>query len=374
MTAKRGSGAVVTAPLTHTIPILSLYRRSRYRAGLAVAAALVIAGCSKPQAEVGPAAATARLISVVTAEAVVKPIGIEIEAVGTAHANESVEITSKTSNVITAIRFAEGEEVKRGQILVELDADEVRAELAEAQAALADARSQYERSRELRASQVISAAQLEQAEAALNANLARVAAAEARLADTVIRAPFDGRTGFRRVSVGSYVSPGTVITTLDDTSRIKLDFTVPETYLYVLRRGLPITATTSGLPGRVFNGEVTNLDSRVDPVTRSIAVRAELPNEEGLLRAGMFMTVRLEGDVVPALVVPEEAIVPERGRTYVFVVANDRAYLREVRTGKRRPGEVEIVAGLAEGERVVIEGTQNLRDGDAVQVTGHNPT
>src|SRR5690606_7889961 len=328
----------------------------------------------KPQAELGPPTTMTRVVSVVTTEAVVKPIGIEIEAVGTARANESVEITSKTSNVITAIRFAEGEEVARGAVLVELDADEVRAELAEAQAALADARSQYERSRELRAGRVISPAQLAQAGRARAATVARVAAAEARLADTVIRAPFAGRTGFRRVSVGSYVSAGTVITTLDDTSRIKLDFTVPETYLYLLRRGLPITATTSGLPGREFHGEVTNLDSRVDPVTRSIAVRAELPNEEGLLRAGMFMTVRLEGDVVPALVVPEEAIVPERGRTYVFVVANDRAYRREVRTGKRRPGEVEIVAGLAEGDRVVIEGTQNLRDGDAVQVSGHNPT
>src|SRR5690606_26513683 len=146
----------------------------------------------------GPPAASAGSIAVVTSDAVVKPLGLEIEAVGTARANESVEVTSKTSNVITAIRFAEGEEVGRGDILVELDDDEVQAELAEARAALVDARSQFERNRELRESQVISAAQLEQAEAALNGNLARVAAAEARLADTVIRAPFDGRTGFRR--------------------------------------------------------------------------------------------------------------------------------------------------------------------------------
>ena len=170
------------------------------------------------------------------------------------------------------------------------------------------------------------------------------------------------------------MSPGTVITTLDDTSRIKLDFTLPETYLYLLRRGLAISASTSGLPGRKFTGEVTNLDSRVDPVTRSIPVRAELPNDDGLLRAGMFMTVRVEGDVVPALVVPEEAIVPEQGRTYVFVVANERAERREVRIGKRRPGEVEVTDALAEGERVVVEGTQNLRDGDEVHVTSHNPT
>jgi membrane fusion protein, multidrug efflux system len=350
------------------------HRLVAWRAGFAALCAVAAVACSKPQAELSPPAASTGSVSVVTADAVVKPLGIEIEAVGTAGANESVEITSKTSNVITAIRFAEGEEVAVGDILIELDDDESQADLAEAEAALADARSQYERSRELRQSQVISAARLEQAEAALNGNLARVAAARARLADTVIRAPFDGRTGFRRVSVGSYVSPGTVITTLDDTSRIKLDFTVPETYLYLLRRGLPIAASTTGLPGREFTGEVTNLDSRVDPVTRSIPVRAELPNDDGVLRAGMFMTVRVEGDVVPALVVPEEAIVPEQGRTYVFVVANERADRRDVRIGKRRPGEVEVTEGLAAGERVVVEGTQNLRHGDAVHVTSHNST
>jgi len=170
------------------------------------------------------------------------------------------------------------------------------------------------------------------------------------------------------------VSPGTVITTLDDTSRIKLDFTISETYLYLLRLGLPITATASGLPGRSFEGEITRIDSRVDPVTRSIAVRAELPNEEGLLRPGMFMTVTLQGDVRPTLVVPEEAIVPEQGRVYVFAVHGERAVRREVQVGKRQPGKVEIVEGLAEGEVVVVEGTQNLRDGTRVQEVGRRPT
>ena len=301
-------------------------------------------------------------------------MALEIEAVGTTHANESVEVTSKASNVVTAIHFDEGSEVKRGDILVQMDDAQARAALAEAQAALADSENQYKRSRELVASQALSVAQLDQIEAALKGAQARVAAAEARLADTVIRAAFDGRTGFRHVSVGSFVSPGTVITTLDDISRIKLDFTVPETYLYLLRRGLPITARTAGLPGRTFEGEVTNLDSRVDPVTRSITVRAELPNPDGALRAGMFMTVTLQGDLAPALIVPEEAIVPEQGRTYVFAVVGDVVERREVRIGKRRPGEVEIVAGLSEGERVVVEGTQNLRDGSRVQEAARTPS
>jgi membrane fusion protein (multidrug efflux system) len=190
--------------------------------------------------------------------------------------------------------------------------------------------------------------------------------AKARLADTIIRASFDGKTGFRRVSIGSLVSPGTVITTLDDTSLIKLDFTVAETFLYALEKGLPVTAGTAGLPGREFSGKVSQIDSRVDPVTRSIAVRAELPNPKGELRPGMFMTVKLQGEVSPALLVPESAIVPEQGNVFVFVVENGEATRRAVKLGKRRPGVVEVVEGLKEHERVVIEGTQNLRDGGPV--------
>lgn len=336
--------------------------------------AALVAGCSDPDIEpetavgqpsLGTAAGSA--VAVTTVPAVVQPLGIDVEAVGTARANESVVITSKTSNVVTAIHFEEGQFVRKGQLLVELDSAEVRAELAEAEAALAESESNYKRSRELLHTQALSQAQFDQLEATLKANRARVAAAKARLSDTVIRAPFSGRTGLRQVSVGSFVAPGTVITTLDDTSVIKLDFTVPQTYLYALRQGLPIEARTSGLPGRVFEGRVTTLDSRIDPVTRAITVRAELPNEDGLLRPGMFMSVRLQADVTSALLVPEAAIVPEQGRLFVFVVRDGVATRREVRIGRRRPGEVEITEGLSENEKVIVEGTQKVRDNMVVQ-------
>jgi membrane fusion protein (multidrug efflux system) len=303
---------------------------------------------------------------VATAVAVVKPLGLDIEAVGTARANEAVEVTSKTSNLVTAIRFREGDQVKAGQVLVELDSAEARATLAEAEAALADSERQYARSRDLAATQALSVSSLDQIEATLKANRARVEAARARLADTTIRAGFDGRTGFRRVSVGSVVNAGTVITTLDDTSVIKLDFTVPDTYVFALRPGLTVTASTAGLRGRKFEGKITNLDSRVDPVTRSLYVRAEIPNPDGAIRPGMFMNVTLQADVLPALIVPEAAIVPEQGRAYVFVVDGDVAHRREVSLGRRKPGEVEILSGIEAGVRVVVEGTQNLRDGAKV--------
>jgi membrane fusion protein (multidrug efflux system) len=303
---------------------------------------------------------------VATAVTVTKPLGLEIEAVGTARANEAAEVTSKSSNLVTAIRFREGEQVKAGEVLVELDSAEARAALAEAEATLADSERQYARSRDLAASQALSASNLDQIEATLKANRARVEAARARLADTTIRAGFAGRTGFRRVSVGSLVSPGTVITTLDDSSIIKLDFTVPESYLFALRPGLPVTAATAGLRGRKFDGKISNIDSRVDPTTRSLFVRAEIPNPDGAIRPGMFMTVSLQADVLPALVVPEAAIVPEQGRAYVFAVEGNVAQRREVTLGRRKPGEVEVLSGINEGERVVIEGTQNLQHGAKV--------
>jgi membrane fusion protein (multidrug efflux system) len=325
------------------------------------------AACSGPDASNGEGPAADERVSVVTAVAVMKPLGLQIEAVGTAHANESVEVTSKASNTVTAIRFEEGERVRRGAVLVELDGAEARAALAEAEAALAESQNQFNRSRDLYTRQALSISQLDLLEATLKGNLARVDIAKARLDDTVIRASFDGRTGFRRVSVGSLVNPGSVITTLDDTSIINLDFTVPEIHLYAVTRGLPVIARTAGLPGREFRGKVTNLDSRVDPVTRSIIVRAEIPNQDAVLRPGMFMTVTLQGEVAPALLVPEAAIVPEQGKTYVFVVRDGVVDQRAVQLGKRRPGEVEVVAGLAENEHVVVEGTQNIRDGSSVQ-------
>lgn len=342
--------------------------RARLYGAAFICALAPLVGCEKTQvAGANPSGGVPATITVVTAVARREPMGIAIEAVGTTRANESVEVTSKASNTVVAIRFNESEDIERGAVLVQMDDAGAQADLAVAQAALVRSRSQYDRSKDLASRQALSASDLEQVEATMKADAARVTAAQVRVEDTVIRASFSGRTGFRQVSVGSLVNPGTVITTLDDIRVMKLDFTVPETYLFVLRRGLPVTGSATGLPGRKFEGQVTNIESRVDPITRSIIVRAELPNPDRVLRQGMFMTVSLQGDVAPTLLVPEEAIVPERGRTYVFVVANGVAQRREVRTGKRRPGDVEIVEGIAENERVVVEGTQNIRDGTNVQ-------
>ena len=306
---------------------------------------------------------------VIVAEAVMQPFPLSAEALGNARANEAVDIRPEITAAITRILFEEGQSVSKGDILLELENSEPLADLAAARAALVDSESQYRRSAELFKTKVVSASQLEQLEARRDADLAAVRAAESRLAHTVIRAPFDGQLGLRRVSMGSIVSPSTVITTLDDTSQIKLDFDVPEVFLARLERGLTVTAHSAAWPDLEFHGEVISIDTRVDPVSRTITVRALVPNESSRLRAGMFLTVSLLKEDVVSLLIPEQALIPERSKQFVFVINDqDLVERREVITGRRRPGQVEVLEGLSPGELVVTEGTQSARPGQPVRI------
>jgi len=307
--------------------------------------------------------------NVITARVRESDFAAAVEALGTAKANEAIDIVAKVSNRVTAIHFREGQYVKQGDVLVELDADEARADLAVAEAALGDSRSQTNRARELALTKALSAQQVEQLEATLRANEARVAASRARLNELIIRAPFGGRVGLRNASVGGLVGPGTVITTLDDISVMKLDFSVPETYLATLQSGLAIEAKSAAYAGETFRGRVISIGSRVDAVTRSVVVRAQVPNREGKLKPGMFMTVRLMHGGGKTLVLPEQALVPERDKQFVFGVRDGKAHKTEIVVGRRRPGEVEVLQGLSSGDVVIIEGTQKVRDGIAVRVT-----
>jgi len=297
-----------------------------------------------------------------------QPFGGVLEAVGSARANEAVDITAKNSNRIMAIRFREGQQVRQGEVLVEFDSEQAHATLAEAEAALQDAQRQFKRSRDLFVTKALSEAQLDQINATVSANEARVAGARSQLNDTIIRAPFGGRIGLRNVSIGSFVNPGTVITTLDDTSRIKVDFSVPEVFLASLAEGLEIKARTSAYPATEFVGKVLTVGSRLDPVSRAVMVRGQIDNRDGRLKPGMLMTVKVDRPEQPALLVPEQALVPEGERKFVFAVRQGKAAKVEVETGRRRPGQVEIVTGLVAGDMVVVEGTQKVRDGGAVKV------
>jgi len=307
--------------------------------------------------------------SVVVDQAQVKSFPLSAEALGNARANESVDIRPKITATLTEILFDEGQEVEAGEVLVKLDNLEQVADLAAAQAALVDTEASYKRSSELFRTNVVAKSQLLQDEAKKIADEAMVSVAQKRLADTVVRAPFAGRIGLRRVSIGSLLGPGTIITTIDDTHVIKIDFDLPEIYLSRLEPGLKVIAHSAAYPDYDFTGEVSSVDTRVDPVSRTIRVRSVMQNDDGHLRPGMFLTVNLLNDTVEALIIPERALIPERSVQYVFVVGDDQlAEKRTVEIGRRRPGEVEILSGLSAGENVIVDGTQKARDGRAVKI------
>jgi membrane fusion protein (multidrug efflux system) len=274
---------------------------------------------------------------VVTERIELRPLVDEIEALGTAKANESVEIRPRVSSLVTRIRFEEGQFVEQGDLLLELENSEIVAGLALAEASLSESR-----------------------------------AARAKLRNTLVRAPFSGRIGLRRVSPGSFVDTDTVITTLDDVSVIKLDFSVPETFVNVVSKDMKIVAHSLVFPDREFSGTVASIDTRLDPVSRAVEVRAEIPNEDGLLKPGMFMTVDLQRDRGDVLLTPEQSIVPEGTRQFVFVVTDGIAEKRQVQLGRRIPGYVVVSNGLAAGETVITEGTHKVRDGAQVESFDEN--
>ena len=306
---------------------------------------------------------------VIVARAEIRSFPLSAEALGNARANESVDIRPKITATLTEILFEEGQEAQTGDVLVKLDNLEQVADLAAANAALVDSEASYNRSSELFKNNVVSKSQLLQDEARKIADEAMVSVAQKRLADTIVRAPFAGRIGLRRVSIGSLLGPGTVITTLDDTNVIKVDFDLPEVYLSRHAPGLTVRARSAAWPDQEFAGSVSTVDTRVDPVSRTIRVRSVMPNDNGYLRPGMFMTVTLLNESIEALVIPEQALIPERSVQYVYVVgANQLAERRVVTIGRRRPGEVEILDGLTQGELVIVDGTQKARDGKPVKI------
>jgi membrane fusion protein, multidrug efflux system len=302
------------------------------------------------------------------------------EAVGTVRAFESITVTAKSAGIVQAITFEEGQKARAGDVLVRLDDQERRADIEQAQAEIQRAaaardetRTRLDRAVALRRTgagteaQVADlTAQAKTLETAIASAEARLKAAQARLEDSVVRAPFAGRLGTRSVSLGAYISPGTRITTLDDLSRVRLDFAVPENLLGQLQPGQTVRATSAAYGRRAFEGKVSVIDPRVDPVTRTVRLTAEFPNADEALKPGMFLSVALTVSARDAVVVPEEAVVGEGLRHLVYVVKDNVAERRVVRIGQRQEARVEIVEGLQPGETIVIRGVQRVRPGAPV--------
>ncbi len=304
------------------------------------------------------------------------------EAVGTTRAFESVTLTAKVSGTVEKISFEEGQTVKAGDELIRLDVAERRADLEATRAAIATAKAQrdetnqkQQRALQLRQTGAGTEAQvadltlqLRTIETAIAAAEARERAAAARLDDLILRAPFDGRVGLRQVSLGALVDNRVPVTNLDDVSRMRLDFAVPETLVNRIKVGATVRSTSLAFPGRNFEGTVAVIDTRIDTVTRSAKLTAIIPNADSSLKPGMFMNVSLQiAARENALLAPEESVVAEGPRQIAFVVKEGKIERRVVTIGQRQDGKVEVLTGLAVGETIVVRGVQRIRQGQPVQ-------
>jgi membrane fusion protein (multidrug efflux system) len=265
------------------------------------------------------------------------------------------------------VNFEDGDYVEAGAVLIELTNREEEAALAEARANLDDAEAQLRRLEDLSARGLSAESELDVARSRAAATRARYNSVVARLSDRLIQAPFSGLLGFRQVSPGTMLSPNTAITSIDDISTIKLDFTVPESAVGTMTPGAKVIAKSVSFPGRDFEGTVRTVGSRVDPVTRAITVRAHVDNADRALRPGMLLTVAVLTAEHEALVVPEGAVFQVQNRAYVYRVDGDVVRQQEIDVGGRRFGVVEVLGGLDEGDAIVVEGIVKLRDGARVR-------
>jgi membrane fusion protein (multidrug efflux system) len=297
-----------------------------------------------------------------------------ITTVGSLRSDESVTVRPEVAGRIAAINFQEGQRVAKGVVLVRLDPTINEAEVQQARANLKLARSKYERAVDLAKSNFISGQARDEAENNLRVAEAALALVEARLAKTEIKAPFAGVIGLRSVSVGDYVKEGADIVNLESIDPLKVDFRVPEVYLRQVKVGQALQVALDAFPGKTFEGRVYAVNPLLDAAGRAVVIRAQVKNADASLRPGMFARVRLiTSEAADALVVPEQALVPQGTEQFVFKVADGRAVRAKVEVGQRREAMAEVLSGLSAGDVVVVAGHQRLRDGVPVTVKGGDP-
>lgn len=338
--------------------------RSGARIALLALLLPLLASCGKDEAEARDGAAVSRPIPVTTLVLQPSAWNDNLQAIGTVKARESVTLTSKVSEVVQDVHFESGDEVRAGAPLITLRGDSQQAALVAAQATYAEADQLYKRQVSLADRQLVARASLDTQKSIRDAALARVQQMRSDIGDRSVRAPFAGVLGIRQVSPGALITPTTVIATLDDVSRVFVDFQIPEAALASLQNGSQVAGTSTAYPGREFTGNVSNVDARIDAATRAVNVRADFPNPDRALRPGMLVDVRLLLPQRQALVIPEIGVVQVGRDTFVYRVKPDSTVEQvKIATGVRRDGEVEIAQGLRPGDRIVVEGTGKLRIG-----------
>jgi len=353
-----------------------------------VTAALTAAGCnSKNDAAAGQKPDAAKPAAQPAAQAA-KPMGLpvkavpvkvgkvsdEVTAVGTLLAEESVIIRPEIDGRIVGLHFQEGQAVAAGTRLVSIDSTEYEAQAAAVRADLKTEEQRLVRTKELHQQNFISKDALDVQLGAVDRLKAHLAEAESRVAKTVIRAPFSGTVGLRMISPGAYVKAGADIVRLESIGTIKADFRIPELYMSKVRPNQEVVIRLDAYQGEDFRGRVYAVEPVVDERTRTVLMRARVPNKSNKLKPGMFVRVVVTMATRPdAIVVPEQALWPQGQDNFVFRVVDGKAALTKIAIGNRQPGEVEITQGLGPGDTVVTEGQIKLRDGAPVMVMGAPP-
>ncbi len=290
-----------------------------------------------------------------------------ITAVGSLRSDESVTLRPEVAGRVVAIGFEEGRPVTKNAVLVKLDPAINAAEVLQAKANLTLAKSKYDRAVDLQKQGFISGQARDEAENNLKVMEAAEALAAAHLAKTEIRAPFSGIIGLRSVSIGDYVKEGQDMVNLESIDPLKVDFRVPEVYLKQVQVGQTLEVSLDALPGKTYQGKVTAINPLVDAAGRAIVIRALVKNQDTALRPGMFARVKLlTKEALDALVLPEQALVPQGEDQYVFRVVDGKAVRTKVEVGQRRDSRVEILKGVAPGDTIVTAGQLKIRDGMAV--------
>lgn len=300
----------------------------------------------------------------------------DTQAVGNLRSRQSVVLRPEISGRITQLNFKDGDRVRKGQLLVQFDDQLPQAQVKQSQAELSIAQANHKRNQDLVAQNFISQRTVDESAANLEVAQAKLALAQVTAARLKILAPFDGMTGIRTVNPGDYLKDGADIVNVEDIEAVFVDFRLPERFLTKIKKGQSAAVDLDALPGRKFVAFVQAIDPLIDANGRSVGIRACIDNRGGTLRPGMFARVNaVFGVREKALVVPEEAIVPQGQKQFVIKVVDGRdkdsqiSQRTEVKVGIRRPGKVEILEGLVEGDVVIIAGQQRVqKDGMSVKV------
>ncbi len=309
---------------------------------------------------------------VITATAAKQNFSDVVEALGTLKANNSLIITSTVTELVTEVHFTDGQRVNQGDLLVSMDTSDEMALLQEEQARLDEARRLVKRLSPLAAQNATSKSALDTQKSIVSVAEARIKGIRSQIDKRLIKAPFDGVVGLNDITVGTLAQPGFELATLDDDLSMKMDFSVPERHLSYLTKGLKIEAKSRAFPGQDFSGEITSINSRIDPVTRSVVVRAIIQNEDQTLKPGILMRIQLATQPRVSLLIPEEAITASATEQRVFKIVNNNNVINVEETlisiGTRNGGKLEVLAGLDEGDQVVIHGTLRVKGGDEVVI------